>query len=72
MKTGWKEVARLGIQGARYPHLLVDTYGWCLRLGLTKQPEGRQVFLELARSAHRPERTPHSPSDGHKPGDSRT
>ncbi len=33
MKTGWKEVARLGTQGSRYPHVLVDTHGWCLRLG---------------------------------------
>ncbi len=33
MRTGWKEVARLGMDGARYPHVLVDPHGWCLRLG---------------------------------------
>lgn len=33
MSKGWKEVARLGGSGARYPHILVDAHGWCLRLG---------------------------------------
>src|SRR5205814_547254 len=33
MSNGWKEVARLGALGARYPHVLVDSHGWCLRLG---------------------------------------
>jgi hypothetical protein len=33
MKTGWKEVARLGTEGTGYPHILVDAHGWCLRLG---------------------------------------
>ena len=33
MKTGWKEVARLGAEGAGYPHVLVDSHGWGLRLG---------------------------------------
>jgi len=33
MKSGWKEVARLGIDGVGYPHVLVDSHGWCLRLG---------------------------------------
>jgi hypothetical protein len=33
VKTGWKLVARLGTSGSGYPHLLVDRYGWCLRLG---------------------------------------
>lgn len=33
MKIGWKEMARLGTEGLRYPHILVDPYGWCLRLG---------------------------------------
>jgi hypothetical protein len=37
MSKGWKEVARLGGQGARYPHLLVDDHGWCLRLGPWKR-----------------------------------
>jgi hypothetical protein len=33
MSKGWREVARLGGSGARYPHLLADPHGWCLRLG---------------------------------------
>ncbi len=33
MSKGWKEVARLGGPGARYPQVLVDAHGWCLRLG---------------------------------------
>ena len=33
MSKGWKEVARVGVSGARYPHVLVDAHGWCLRLG---------------------------------------
>jgi hypothetical protein len=32
MKTGWKLMARLGMSGPGYPHLLVDRHGWCLRL----------------------------------------
>jgi hypothetical protein len=33
LKTGWKLVARLGMSGPGYPHLLVDRHGWCLRFG---------------------------------------
>jgi hypothetical protein len=33
MKKGWHLIARLGGTGARYPHVLVDAHGWCLRLG---------------------------------------
>jgi len=33
MSKGWREVTRLGGTGARYPHVLVDPHGWCLRLG---------------------------------------
>jgi hypothetical protein len=33
MSKGWHEVARLGGAGARYPHLLVNRHGWCLRMG---------------------------------------
>jgi hypothetical protein len=33
MSKRWKEVARLGGPGARYPQVLVDAHGWCLRLG---------------------------------------
>ncbi len=38
MSEAWREVARLGKKGERYPHLLVDTHGWCLRLG----PHGKE------------------------------
>lgn len=33
MSKGWHLVARLGGTAARYPHILVDAHGWCLRLG---------------------------------------
>ena len=33
MGHGWKEIARLGGTRARYPHVLLDKQGWCLRLG---------------------------------------
>jgi len=33
MSKGWREVAHLGGAGARYPHVLADARGWCLRLG---------------------------------------
>jgi len=33
MSEAWREVARLGKKGEKYPHLLVDSHGWCLRLG---------------------------------------
>lgn len=39
MKTGWKEVARLGTEAAGYPHVLVDAHGWCLRLGRKRGEE---------------------------------
>jgi len=40
MSKGWHEVARLGGAGARYPHILVDSHGWCLRMGAnTRQDE---------------------------------
>lgn len=39
MKTGWKEVARLGAEGARYPHILVDAHNWWLRLGRKRGEE---------------------------------
>jgi hypothetical protein len=38
MSSGWKLVASLGSQGPRYPQILVDNHGWCLRLG----PSARQ------------------------------
>lgn len=39
MSKGWREVARLGGSGARYPHVLVDPHGWCLRLGPSDRNE---------------------------------
>ncbi len=33
MSRGWREVARLGGAGARYPHILVDPHCWYSRLG---------------------------------------
>jgi hypothetical protein len=33
MSEAWREVARLGKTGDRYPHILADSHGWCLRLG---------------------------------------
>jgi hypothetical protein len=33
MSESWREVARLGKKGEKYPHVLVDSHGWCLRLG---------------------------------------
>lgn len=33
MAKGWRLVARLGGSKARYPHILVDAHGWCLRWG---------------------------------------
>ena len=33
MSEAWREVARIGKKGEKYPHLLVDSHGWCLRLG---------------------------------------
>lgn len=39
MSKGWKEVARLGGPGARYPQVLVDAHGWCLRLGRNRRQD---------------------------------
>lgn len=36
MKNGWKEVARLGQSEPEYPHVLVDAYGWSIRLGSSR------------------------------------
>jgi hypothetical protein len=41
MKHGWNEVARLGKNGKRYPHLLVDAHGWCLRLGSDRKRDDK-------------------------------
>ena len=41
MKRGWNEVARLGRTGSRYPHVLVDRHGWCLRLGASHRGDER-------------------------------
>lgn len=37
MGNSWKEVVRLGEEGAGYPHILADTHGWCLRLGPSRR-----------------------------------
>lgn len=41
MKQGWNEVARLGMHGKQYPHLLVDAHGWCLRLGSDRKRDDK-------------------------------
>ena len=41
MKRGWNEVARLGRKGPKYPHVLVDRRGWCLRLGPNPESDDR-------------------------------
>ena len=41
MSEGWREVARLGGAGARYPHVLVDPHGWCLRFGRNARSDER-------------------------------
>jgi len=38
MSEAWREVARLGKKGEKYPHILVDSHSWCLRLG----PQGKE------------------------------
>lgn len=38
MSNGWKKIAALGPKGEGYPQILVDSHGWCLRLG----PSARQ------------------------------
>ena len=48
MKTGWKEVAQLGTEGAGYPHVLVDAHG-C--------PRGAAGIREVESSAQ-PEPSP--------------
>jgi hypothetical protein len=39
LKPGWKLVARLGDGGERYPHVLTDPHGWCLRLGPSRKQD---------------------------------
>jgi hypothetical protein len=46
MAAAWTEVAQLGKSGARYPHLLVDPHGWCLRLG-PKRSEDDKFYSNL-------------------------
>ena len=41
MNKGWNEIARLGRTGSRYPHVLVDRHGWCLRLAPSHRGEDR-------------------------------
>src|SRR5690349_11595998 len=46
MAAAWTEIAQLGKSGARYPHLLVDKHGWCLRLG-PKRSEDDKFYSSL-------------------------
>lgn len=39
MKKGWRLVATLGAEAPGFPHVLVDAYGWCLRLGRERGEE---------------------------------
>ena len=41
MSEAWREMARLGRKGERYPHILVDSHGWCLRLGLRDKEDDK-------------------------------
>lgn len=41
MSEAWHEVARLGDTAGGYPHALVDSHGWCLRLGPRKRIDER-------------------------------
>lgn len=41
MSKGWHLVARLGGSAARYPHVLADAHGWCLRLGPVPRDDDR-------------------------------
>ncbi len=41
MSKGWQLVARLGGAGNRYPHVLVDAHGWCLRFGPVPRDDDR-------------------------------
>src|SRR5213076_287534 len=51
MSKGWREVARLGGTGARYPHVLVDPHGWCLRLGPNSRSD-EKYYSSLAMLLH--------------------
>lgn len=41
MSEAWREVARLGKVGRRYPHVLADSRGWCLRWGPNRQTDDK-------------------------------
>ncbi|SRR5260221_8842480 len=46
MSEAWREVARLGKKGEKYPHILVDSHGWCLRIG-SRDREDEKYFSSL-------------------------
>jgi hypothetical protein len=46
MSEAWREVARLGKKGEKYPHVLVDSHGWCLRLG-SRDKENDKYYSSL-------------------------
>lgn len=46
MSEAWREVAHLGKRGEQYPHILVDSHGWCLRLG-SRDKEDDKYYSSL-------------------------
>jgi hypothetical protein len=46
MSEAWREVARLGKKGEKYPHVMVDSHGWCLRLG-PRDKEDNKYYSSL-------------------------
>ena len=48
MSEAWREVARLGMKGEKYPHILVDSHGWCLRLGPRDREDDKYYSSLLA------------------------
>ena len=46
MKVGWRLVAKLGDRDPHFPHILVDPYGWGLRLSWDRHA-GIKYFSSL-------------------------
>lgn len=46
MSEAWREVARLGKKGEKYPHILVDSHGWCLRF-VHRDGEDQKYYSSL-------------------------
>lgn len=51
MGEAWREVARLGKVGQRYPHVLADSRGWCLRWG-PKTDRDEKYYSSLSTMLH--------------------